>query len=366
MTRAGMRAARARLLAWSLVAPAALACSLPSLHTRPAAPDAVPEWRVARPVLGVDLEIAVRAPDRAVGRAAVDDAFRVAERMGGLLLADHPGSEIDILTHVPGGLWLEISPETGAALSLALQIADETGGAYDPTWTALLRVWGLRGPGPPHVPRDFEIDMILRRVDYRDIELGPDATLQARRRTRRTELDLGALARGAMLDAACRRLESLGVPAARASTLHEHAVFGGGAGRPWRIPIRARALEEGASDELVGVVELARGGLAVASRGPGVPTASGVDIHDRFDPRSGRPTRSVRYAVVAGDDAAGSAGRADALLAMGPDGPAFAQAHGLRAAVAYETGELWTSEGMRFEPGVSEGAEASRPGPTAP
>ena len=330
------------------------------------APTKEGEWRVQRRIRDLDVEIAVRSADEAVAQAAIDDAFREMERVAGLLLAGWPRSEIDILAHVPGGLWLEISPETHAAISLALRIAEETDGAYDPTWTSLLAVWGLRGPGPPHVPRDFEIDMVLRRVGFRDIEVGEDAGLQARRRSRRTELDLGALARGAALDAACQRLRALGMTAGRASTRFEHAVFGGSPSRPWRVPVIVRSTVEGTPDPAVGVAVLTDGGLAVASRGPDVPTPSGVPIHDRFDPRSGRPTRGARYAVVAGEDAASSAGLADALLAMGPDTPDFAQRHDLRAAIALPARGLWVSDRMPFEPALSAEAGASRPGQTEP
>lgn len=296
----------------------------------------------SRSVHGVQVSVAVRDADEARAREAIDLGFAAAEETAGKLLAGLPGSEIDILEHVPSHLWLEISPVTYEALKEAARIAEETGGAYDPTWTPLLRVWGLRGKGVPRVPRDFEIDMALRRVDWSDIELSDEGGLQARRLSRRTEIDLGGLARGEMLDAAIAQLRLAGSPAGRASTEREHAVFGGTRRHPFAISISIRGQEEPA-----GVAEILEGALAVASRGTAIETAGGETIHDRFDPRRGRPATGARWVAVATSRASASAAYADALFAMGEEARAFSEArHDLRAAIALEDGSLWVSPGL--------------------
>lgn len=329
-SRAGRFASFAAPLA-TLASLASLACS----HASPA-PDA--EWEATQMLAGEWVRVTIRHPDEPVARAALAEAFTAAESVATKLLAEGPGNEIDLLRKVPSQLWVEISRPTWEALALAARVARDSDGAYDPTWTPLLRVWGLRG-GEPHVPRAFEIEMALRRVDWESVEIRDVDGLEARRLGMRTEIALGALARGAVLDAAVARLRELDVPAAWARTEREHACFGGSDRRPWRVPLPAGILDAS--------VSMRDGGLAVATRGDAIPTADGTPIHARFDPRSGRPV-AVRWAVVRADRAAVGAAWADAVLALGPEAPErLAGRPELAAAFAPESGEPWISDDLR-------------------
>jgi thiamine biosynthesis lipoprotein len=330
------------------------------------------EWRErkesskSRQLLGVDVRITVRDPDRAHARAAIDEAMAAAAEAAGLLLAEYPGSEIDILQRAPSRLWIEVATTTGETLLEALRIAEDTEGAFDPTFPPLLTLWGLRGGRSPEVPRAFEIDMALRRVDWTNIELEFDRAHQVRRLGRRTELDLGGLARGTLLDVAVERLRALGVPAGRASTLRQHAVYGGSRNRPWRIEVLARSLRPDGRDEPAGVISMVEGGLAVASRGAGVLAADGTLIHDRFDPRTGRPADSTRWTAIRATRASAAAGYADAVFAMGDEGPDFVAARdALEAVIAFDAREPFVSSGMTFHTSRPYQPQRSPPGAAA-
>jgi thiamine biosynthesis lipoprotein len=323
------RSAAGRLLLGAGLA-AAAACSLPF-----AAPPS--EWHETRVIHGTPVTIAVRDPDEGAARVALETAFEAAQEIGSRLLDGVRGTEIDILVHVPSHVWVEISRTTYDALLDAFEVAEATEGAYDPTWPALLAVWGLADDREPHVPRDFEIDMALRRVDWEDLEVDDQEGLQARRLSRRTEIRLGGLARGAMLDGAVAQLRLAGVRAGRASTPDEHALFGATRRHPWRVE-----LPEGAA-------LLRNGAIAVARRGPPIETANDGPIHDRFDPRSGRPAEGSRWVAVASQRASRSSAYADAVFAMGRDGPAFvAERSELLAVIEAEDGSRWVSEKLGY------------------
>lgn len=292
------------------------------------------EWRETRVLHGVELTVVARHPDEETSRAAIATAFAAAEEVGGKLLDGLRGSETDILAHVPSHLWVEVSATTYDALLEALEIAEATEGAYDPTWTALLKAWGLHEDGEPRIPRDFEIDMALRRVDWTNVEVTDEEGLQARRLNRRTELRLGGLARGAMLDAAIAQLRLAGVTAGRASTNDEHATYGATRAHPWEVALpRGTAL-------------LRDGAIAIVRRGPDVETPDGP-IHDRFDPRSGRPAAGTTWVAVATRRASTGAAYADAVFAMGREGRAFVEEREeLLAAIESEDGIVWVSEGL--------------------
>jgi len=319
-----------RLLLVLLAAGSAAGCTGASgSHAPPA------EWSDTRIVHGVEIVVAVRHPDETAARAAIATALSAAEEIGGRLLAGVRGSEIDILVHVPSHVWVEISGTTYEALSQAFEVAEATDGAYDPTWPPLLDLWGLAHGDVPHVPRDFEIDMMLRRVDWTNVEVTDEEGLQARRLGMRTQIDLGGLARGAMLDAAVAQLRLAGMAAGRASTRDEHALFGGTRAQPWRIPLPE------------GNALLREGALAVAQRGAPIETASGDTIYARFDPRTGRPAAASRWAAVATARASTAAAYADAVFAMGAEGRAFVKdRRELLGAIENDDGILWVSRGL--------------------
>jgi len=273
-------------------------------------------YEESRGISGVELRIVVRHPDATLARTAVAEAFAAADATGARLLATRAGSEIDLLTRVPSRLWIEVAPETRAALALAARIAEETDGAYDPTWPSLLRVWGLHEGGTPHVPRDFEIEMALRRVDWEDVELRQDGRSEVRRLSRRTVVDLGGVARGSMVDAAVARLRELGVMSARVGTATEHVYFGGSEAHPWRIAPTAISGHRHQGRD--GVVAFAIRRERDLGAGP---------VSDRFDPRSGRPAEETRWTSVSAQSAAASAGYASALFAMGSEAQGWIEAH---------------------------------------
>jgi thiamine biosynthesis lipoprotein len=167
---------------------------------------------------------------------------------------------------------------------------------------------------------------------------------------RRTELDLGALARGAMLDAALAQLRAADIPAGRASTMGEHAVYGGTKERPWEIRLLIRGRAAAGTQERVGTIDILDGAAAVASQGPTTLTPDGAPVHDRFDARTGYPVRGTRWLAVEIDTAAEAGGWADAIFALGPEGRAFVEGHErLRAVIAPDDGPIWHSTDLRFE-----------------
>ena len=91
-------------------------------------------------------------------------------------------------------------PVLAECVAAALDAAQATGGAFDPTVGPLMVVWGLR-PGPRRTPDDAELEATLRDVGWEKVRR------QGRRihfQTRGMELDLGGIGKGCALDAAVR------------------------------------------------------------------------------------------------------------------------------------------------------------------
>jgi thiamine biosynthesis lipoprotein len=271
-----------------------------------------------------------------------------------------PGGEIALLNAVPSHVWIAVSAETARALRRAREVADASGGYYEPTLGPVLRAWGVgrvasadpsavAGPAlAPRVPALGELNHALRKVGFEQVEVrdGEDA---ARRTSRHVQLDLGALGRGATVDAALARLRAGGVPAALVECGSERAAYGGTAERPW---LAALAHPETAAP--LGEIAQQGGGLAVVAPHPA--RVGDALVHDQIDPWTGWPARGERLVAVAAPDAASAGAWAAAIFAMGAEGPGFAAAHpgeGLECLALLESGELAVTPGLalrRAEP----------------
>lgn len=310
----------------------------------------------SRDIEGVPLLIEVRG-DLQAGRdgTAVEAAFAAASEAASRLLADHLGSEIDLLNKVPSRVRIELSPPTVAVLRRALAIAEETGGAYDPTLPPLLALWGVadREPRPLEQPlRAFEVEMALRRVDWEYIELDPAKPI-ASRTSRRSSIDLADAGRGAVVDAALASLRADGVSAARVSWDAAHAVYSGGR-EPWTLVLSGWRAGERAE------LDLREGGLAIVWPRRVRRGSDGRTIHERIDPRTGYPKEGVRAAVVTSLDSFTSGALAAALFAMGAEeGPAFVEAREGTEGMLVLDDRRWTSKGLavRWPPLPSSKAE---------
>ena len=260
-----------------------------------------------------------RAADRALGWFR--DVERVCSRF-------QPTSEVSALSSRVGEP-VAVSPMLFAATHFALAVAEETGGAFDPTLGSILEAAGFnheyRSGWPVRIAPASNAD-----VTFRDIEL--DAEAQTIRLERPLLLDLGAVAKGLAIDMAVKQLHDDGY--------ENFAVDAGGdlyfagtnaAGEPWSVGIR-HPRSEGEMLESFRVSS-----AAVCTSGDYERRASGEDSsieHHIIDPR----TRSSARRCASVTTLASSAMIADALgtaaFVLGPiDGLALLERHGIDAII---------------------------------
>ncbi|MEY2982642.1 MAG: Thiamine biosynthesis lipoprotein ApbE precursor [Planctomycetota bacterium] len=227
-------------------------------------------------------------------------------------------SLISRLNRAPADVSFPVDEEFLDVLGLALQIADASGGAYDPTVEPLVRLLGF-GPesdGDPLSEADFDAARALVGVDKLEVLPGP----AVRKAMAGVEVDLSSIAKGAGVDAVSDLLSALGFPS--------HMVEIGGevvcrgtkpAGLPWRIGIeRPRAGEAGRPIQQA--VELRDRAVATSGSYRNFREMGGVLVHHVLDARTGRnaPNGVVSVSVLAPDCALAD-GLATALMVVGPD-----------------------------------------------
>ncbi|HEX5042090.1 MAG TPA: FAD:protein FMN transferase [Candidatus Polarisedimenticolaceae bacterium] len=134
---------------------------------------------------------------------------------------------------------LAADPVLAECVAAALDGAEATGGAFDPTVGPLMVVWGLR-PGPRRTPDDAEIEATLRDVGWEKVQR---QGRKIRFQTRGMELDLGGIGKGCALDAAVREA-MLDTPAGILDLGRSFGVWGFPPHGSWHLAITAPEDEE--------------------------------------------------------------------------------------------------------------------------
>ncbi|MGI4841716.1 MAG: FAD:protein FMN transferase [Janthinobacterium lividum] len=243
----------------------------------------------------------------------------------------------------PAGSWHALPPQFYEVAELALQIHEDTAGAYDPAAGALVQLWGFGATGRHdragfQLPSPIEVASTLARRARAVPQL--DRTKRRLLQPGGAVLDFSSIAKGYGVDRLGLCLERLGVR-------HYLVEVGGelrGAGmkpggEPWWIEI------EGVPDAAAGPQAMvALHGLAIATSGDyrsyfehGRQRASHT-----IDPRSGHPiANGVASCTVVASSCMVADALSTALTVMGAEaGIAFADARGIagRYLVRHEDG----------------------------
>lgn len=143
--------------------------------------------------------------------AAIDDCFALAERYENLFSDTIETSDVSRI-NAAGGDAVTVDPDTIELLTIALDYAERSNGAFDPTIGALSSLWDFTAEDP-HVPEETEIAAALATVDYHAVALNAE-TCTVRLTNPAARLDLGGIAKGYIADRMKEQLLSDGVTSA--------------------------------------------------------------------------------------------------------------------------------------------------------
>ena len=298
--------------------------------------------------MGTTWSVRLVAPpgsERSVIQSAIE-----GELSGIIALFSHwdPRSELSRLNAAPPGFWA-VSEPFWNLLNAAMDLADETNGAVDPTLGALVDLWGFGPPGPRPLngfgtghttPFEEEIAAARALSGWGILRFNREA--RAVQQLGGVKLDLSGLAKGHAVDRVSDRLTALGAT-------HHLVEIGGelrGAGvKPDGMPWWAELQQAPGAPGPRTVAALFD--LACATSGDWVRNFEvyGQRFSHTIDGRTGRPVENgVASVTVLADTAMYADAMATALTVMGPEeGPAYAEALSIAAAFV-----------MRAEAGMTE------------
>lgn len=306
----------------------------------PAGPLQAARIQEARPLMGTAVEIVAEGAGEAALRAAIEGAYREMRRLSDMMNHYDPASVVSAVNEAAGLRPVVAPPELMEVLAAARRLSRRSQGAFDIT-VASLSGWRFR-PEDPRMPDAAEITRRLPLVNWRGLVLDEKARTAYLRRTG-MRIDLGGIAKIPILEAGRRSLERAGVPRA--------LVNGGGDvlvhsdGPPWRVGVR----DPRAPDRLLGVVEIARGGVASSGDYERYFEREGRRYHHILDPRTGYPAQGPKGVTLVAPSAGAVNGLGVAIMVLGkePGRRLLEGVPGVDALIVDRDGSVWMSEGMR-------------------
>lgn len=244
-----------------------------------------------------------------------------------------PGSILSAFNRARPGQWLALPRDFARVMAKAMEVAEETGGAFDPGMGAVVDLWGYGPPGPMQPPSDSALAAARARSGWRRIAF--DASAARVYQPGGVALDLSGIAKGYAVDAVADLLAGMGIHHALVEIGGE--LVGRGIrpdGEPWWVD-----LENPPGADLL-PLRIALHGLAVATSGDyrrGTHT---------IDPRSGRPiaNRVAAVSVIAATAIMADAW-ATAITVLGPeDGMAAAARRGIAARLILRAETGWDEQ----------------------
>lgn len=257
------------------------------------------------------------------------------DEVSGELSRWHAGSSLNALNASASAGWQSVPPTLFEALDRALVLAEQTGGAYDPTVGPLVEAWGFGLRGPKYEPPTAqELQAARAHVGWFRIEIDRVA-----RRVQRPEgvvIDLSSMTHGLAADRVASYLRSLGITRYLVDVGGELRVSAPEHAPPWHI-----AIEHPEGTQPLRVIAVRDAGIATSGDFRYFFDHHGRRYSHRIDPRTGEPVMDdlASVTVVAPESAQADA-LATALSVLGPtEGFEFAKRGGIAALFVVRTAQ---------------------------
>jgi len=239
------------------------------------------------------------------GKMAVAQAESEILRLENKLSRFIPDSEVSKINSNSGLCSVKISNETYEVLSYALMLSEITQGLFDITGSPLIDLWDYKHAF--HVPLNYKIRKILRKIDYRELILNSIVKTAFLRRAGQS-IDLGGIGKGYASDRCIKIFQECGVTSAYVSIGGNVSTLGNKSDEfLWSVGIRHPRYE----GCLIGAVKV--NGKSVVTSGDYERyfiDRKGNRWHHILNPTTGYPARSGLVSVTV---VAESAMSADAL-----------------------------------------------------
>lgn len=235
--------------------------------------------------------ISVAAPKDADPLPAIEAAFAEVKRLSFALSEWRPDSPVSAINKAAGVSAVVVPEELYKVIKAALEVSQNTGGAFDVSFQALAGLWDFKALKPT-LPDAKELARRAALVDYHQVELD-DAKRSVKLLKKGMKIGLGGIAKGYIVDRASELLTARG--------FGNHLVNAGGdvyaAGtrgdRPWRLAVRHPR-----DRSYYATVDVQDRGIATSGNYERFFLKNGKRYHHILDPKTGMPTEGTSSVTV--------------------------------------------------------------------
>lgn len=229
-------------------------------------------------------------------------------------------SELSLIRSTAGPV--VVSEDTYQVVRAALDLAEATGGAFDPTVEPLIELWGFHGKRLNKLPSDESIAAALEQVGWSKVTLARNEDHQPLVDGGGTALDLSAIAKGHAVDRVSNMLSRLGLASHLVEVGGEVRAHGQSpSGRPWRLGVDRPEPGLAPGAQLEAAINLTNASLATSGNYRNRYEVEGTVISHTLDPRTGQTVNStLASATVVAPDCRTADGLATALIVLGEPG----------------------------------------------
>ncbi|MBI2375596.1 MAG: FAD:protein FMN transferase [Deltaproteobacteria bacterium] len=266
-----------------------------------------------RPLMGTFVRIEV--PDDATDELeeAISGAFLEVTRVEAEMNEWRPESQLGRINAAAGARAVAVDPDLFQLIDRSLELAELSGGTFDPTFAALWGLWTFGDDGIRSVPDPAEVEGRRRLIGHQRVEIDR-GRLEVFLPRAGMKLGLGGIAKGYAVDRMAATLRAHGV---RNFLIHAGGeIFAGGtnSGVPWRVGIR-----DPRGSGAFALVQLTDSALSTSGDYERYFEVDGRRYHHLIDPRTGWPATASRAVSVLASDAVTSDALAKAVFVAGPE-----------------------------------------------
>jgi thiamine biosynthesis lipoprotein len=273
--------------------------------------------RLARRAMACTFEVFLNAGQYPQGTAVALAALDLVDQLEDQLTVYRESSEVSSLNLAAAFTAVEVEPRLFALLERALQLYQETNGAFDVTAGRLSTVWGFtRRAGT--IPAADALTVALECVGSEYVELDPEGP-RVRFKRPGLEINLGGIGKGYALDRCAELLAGAGIEdvllhGGNSSVLARGSHAAAGEADGWLIGVRNPLRP----DRRLGHLRLRDRALATSGSGTQFFVHEGRRYGHILDPRTGWPAEGVLTVSVLAASAADADALATAFYVLGP------------------------------------------------
>lgn len=267
--------------------------------------------RVTFGAMGTEVVLEAQGQEAEALDAALVAARAEFDRVEDMMTSWRP-SPLVTMNDSADGTPQTVPRELSDLVARALTVARLSGGAFDPTYASVGKLWDFKAD-PPVIPSPTDIAAALDRIGWAKVQFD-QATAQVTM-PEGTRLGLGGIAKGYGVDRAMAVLMEHGIEHGIVNAGGDLKALGTDMGKPWTIAIKHPRDRERA----IAIVPVSNVCLVTSGDYERFFELDGERYHHIIDPRTGRPARGCMSATVTAPDAALADAVATAVCVLGPE-----------------------------------------------